>query len=325
MDQDIIVSPSQDLTVIPTDIRLAVFTTPGAIEPWIEHVRKSVADFKPDTSTARGRANIKSMAFEVTKSKTYLTKVGKELADEQKAIPKLIDATRKHITDTLEALAIEVRKPLTDWEIADDERVARHRRQIATYVAYSQPAADAPLERLRADLAGLEAVPLDEGGCEEFLSEYVRARDAAVLILKTLIPLREKAEADAAELIQLRAEKAARDERDAFEANLLEKAAIEKRWQEGEAQRQEAIKIAAEEAAAKLVRDTEARVAREAAEAAAREAAELLQRQNDEANVEAINNEIIRAFIGAGISEMDAVAVLGLIANGSIPYVTITY
>jgi septal ring factor EnvC (AmiA/AmiB activator) len=328
MDQAVaILHPVQDLTVIPSDIRLRVFTEPGAIEPWLDHVRKNVADFVPDLTTARGRANIKSIAFEVTKSKTYLTKVGKELADEQKAIPKLIDATRKHITDTLEALATEVRKPLTDWEIADEERVARHRNTIASFATLSQASwgGDAlTIADLKQNLATVEAQPIGDN-CEEFLSEYQRARDASVLILKTLIPIREAAEADRAELIQLRAAAAARDERDRFEADMLEKATAEKLMgQQAAARKVESDRLAAE-AAAQLVRDTEARLAREAEEVAARRAEEILQRQNDEANVEAINNEIIRAFIGAGISEMDAVAVLGLIASGSVPYVTVQY
>jgi colicin import membrane protein len=275
MDQAVaVLHPVQDLTVIPTDIRLRVFTEPGAIEPWLDHVRKSVADFKPDLTTARGRANIKSIAFEVTKSKTYLTKVGKELADEQKAIPKLIDATRKHITDTLEALATEVRKPLTDWEIGDEQRVQGHRHAIQNFAILSETkgsnGGDLSAEQLRFNLAMIDAMPIDAEHCEEFLSEYERAKHAAVAILNVLIPAREAAEADRAELIQLRADAKARNERDAFEAELLEKAAIEK----AAAERAAAWKIESErlaaEAAAQLVRDTEARLAREAQEAAAR-------------------------------------------------------
>jgi colicin import membrane protein len=325
MDQEVAILPTQDLTIIPTDIRLRVFTTPGAIEPWLDHVSKSVAGFTPDTSTPRGRANIKSMAFEVTKSKTYLTKVGKELADEQKAIPKLIDATRKHITETLEALAVSVRQPLTDWEVADEERAASHRAAIASYMAFSQPSPELPAVSLKGDLAFVEGISIDAEHCEEFLSEYQRARDAAVLILKTLIPIREASEADRAELIQLRAAAAARNERDRFEAELLENVAAEKaRTEEAAARKIEDDRIAAENAA-RLVREAEERIFREAEEAKAREAEEALRRANDAANVEAINNEVIRSFIGAGFSEMDAVAALGLIASGSIPYVTITY
>jgi hypothetical protein len=326
MDQAVaILHPVQDLTVIPSDIRLKVFTEPGAIEPWLDHVRKGVADFVPDLTTLRGRKAIASMAFEVTKSKTYLLKEGKELADEQKAIPKVIDATRNRIKDELEALATQVRKPLTDWEVADEARVATHRQIIARITERSTNMADKTVAELKDALAAVEAEDVTADACEEFLSEYERARDASVLILKTLIPLREKAEADAAELIQLRAEKAARDERDAFEADMLERQAAEKARAEQAAARKVEDERTATEAAAQLVRDTEARLAREAQEAAAREAEEALKRQNDEANVEAINNEIIRALIGAGISEMDAVAVLGLIANGSVPHVSVTY
>jgi len=327
-----ILHPVQDLTakfVIPNDIRLAAFTEPGAIEPWLDHVRKSVAGFVSDTSTARGRANIKSMAFEVTKSKSYLTKVGKELADEQKAIPKLIDATRKHITDTLEALAIEVRKPLTDWEVADEARVTGHRHAIQNFALLSEPKSDGGAalnaEQLWGNLRIIEAMPVDAETCEEFLAEYSRAKAAALTILNGLIPLREELEADAAELIELRAAAAARDERDRFEADMLEKAEAEKvRAGQAAARKVEDDRKAAE-AAEQLVRETEARVLREAAEELAREeaAAATLARNIDHRR--AVNNEVLLDLAAGGIPDDIARKAISLIASGAVRNVTIKY
>lgn len=335
------IQAAQDLTVIPTDIRLAVFTTPGAIEPWLDHVRKSVADFKPDTSTARGRQNIKSIAFEVTKSKTYLTKVGKELADEQKAIPKLIDATRKHITETLEALAVSVRQPLTDWEQEDEQRVQAHRNAISNFAFLSEAklggvGADLTAADLKENLALIEAMPVDAEHCEEFLSEYERAKQAALAIMSVLVPLREKAEADAAELIQLRAAAAARDERDRFEADMLEKAAAEKaRAEQAAVRKAEDDRLAAEREAqreiervdreARLVAEAEARVLREAEEAKAREAAEAERRENDRQHRYAIKSAAIEAFHDAGFNRQDATKIVELIATKAIPAISIAY
>jgi colicin import membrane protein len=116
-----------ELIVIQQADALAVYSTPNAIDPYLSRIAAEVADFSGDASTAKGRAEIRSLAYRVTRSKTYLDDLGKQLAAELKEIPKRIDASRKQARDFLEELAEKVRAPLTEWE-AEQERIEAEKK-----------------------------------------------------------------------------------------------------------------------------------------------------------------------------------------------------
>lgn len=94
---------------------VAIFKA-GGISPIIEAIRAEVSSEVPDTSTAKGRAEIASLAHKVAKSKTTLDAMGKALADDLNAQLKPINAERKIARDQLDLLKLEIRAPLTDWE-----------------------------------------------------------------------------------------------------------------------------------------------------------------------------------------------------------------
>jgi hypothetical protein len=151
-----------------------------------------------------------------------------------------------------------------------------------------------------------------------------------------MIPLREQAEADAAELAKLRAEAKAREERDLFEADMIERQRIEKdRAEKAAAAKVEADRIEAERAEqaeadrvereARLVREAEERVAREASEAKEREDAAEAQRARDEAHRKMIHEDI-RNDMWDFVGDADAIdRLIEAISAGIISHVTITY
>jgi len=114
----------QELLVIEK-LTPAIFTNKG-IDPLLEDIKKRVADFKPDISTDDGRQEIKSFAYKIARSKTALDDMGKELVSEWKSKSKLVDAERKRVRDAMDEMRDAVRKPLTDWEDAEKERIAVH-------------------------------------------------------------------------------------------------------------------------------------------------------------------------------------------------------
>lgn len=90
---DLIVSPIIEGTA------LDVFTSPEKADLILADIRHRIDTWledaaSQDVSSARARKDITSFAWRITKSKTYLEAEGKRLADEQKQIPKKIDATR---------------------------------------------------------------------------------------------------------------------------------------------------------------------------------------------------------------------------------------
>jgi hypothetical protein len=282
-----VISPSDYVTIppagalaltVPKGRALAFFTTAGAIEPILAKIREEIEAFKvPDVKTKKGRDEIKSFAHKITRSKTYLESVGKDLAAEQKKVPGLIDASRRRIKDTLEKWHDEVRAPLTEWEAAEERRVEKHREAIDNLINAGQPPADMPSAMLR---IGLEAVDAVEIGpiCEEFIGEYASAKDVARDRLTAAIAAAEKREAEAAELARLRQETAEREARERDERIAREAAECARQ----EAERKASEEIARREAAACAEKEAiEAKARAEREEAARREREAVLKAEEE--------------------------------------------
>lgn len=344
---------STQLVTIPTDVALFVYTTDKAIDSFLASIRKELDAFVPDISTVTGRKAIASMAYKVAQSKTYLEGVGKALADEQKEIPKKIDACRKTVRDTLDKWRDEVRKPLTDWENAEDARVKRHTDFITVLNDISRNAPGRDSTGLRESLAFVEAVAIGPS-CEEFEADYARAKDAARASLNDEIPRAEKRETEAAELIRLREESAKRAEADRIVA--IQREAAEKATRDAEAAakqklddaaaRESAVTAAAAEAARQAEiaaqrkideaneaaaaaqrreADTAARLQREADEKKQAEELESARREANKRHCGAINRKAVAAFVEGGMTEKAAMQAVTLIAQKAIPAITILY
>jgi colicin import membrane protein len=87
-------SETTDLVVIEKANALTVFKSADQIEDLIQQVEREVMSFVPDTSTAKGRKEIASLAYKVSQTKTYLDGIGKELVSELKKIPNSPGASR---------------------------------------------------------------------------------------------------------------------------------------------------------------------------------------------------------------------------------------
>ncbi|MFG1349051.1 hypothetical protein [Xanthobacter autotrophicus] len=332
-----------ELITIEPQTALAVFTTENALEPYLQKVRDEVDAFDADASTSKGRGEIRSFAAKVTKVKTYIESVGKGLADEQKLIPKKIDAARKHAKETLEALAEKARKPLTDWENAEEARVERHTNAIARM---EQIASIAPLQRpvdeLLEFLAEVEAVAVGPQ-CEEYEAAYAKTKDAAVRALTAGIEARERYEAEQAELAELRRQAEERAKRDREEQiareagekakrEAEEKAAADSRRaeetilreREAAGRREQELKRQAEDAERRAADAVEAERRRQEQEKAAEEA-EARRREQDKEHRATINRAALAALVAGGIEAETARAVLKLIIGGQVPHISIRY
>lgn len=352
---------SGELVTVPApDTALSVFSTVEGIAPYLATVRKHIDAFVPDMTTKKGRDAIKSMAAKVTRSKTALDEVGKELVADLKELPKKIDATRRHMRDTLDAWRDEIRDPVTKFEAAEEDRIERHTSAI---VAIGEKAAnlDGVLSGyLRDRLAAIDAIEIGTA-CEEFEDEYRSAVDRARKALLPAIESAEKREAEALELAELRRQAAERAEKDRVEQAAREAAekakADAERMAAMEVEKVKAQADAAREAAeraAKAAADEAARKDREAKEAADKaaqaledanrkaeqaesdarakieqerkaEAAAAAKREADTKHRAKINNAAVAALVTGGLSEDAAKTAVTLIAKQMIPHVSISY
>lgn len=344
----------------PAETALQIYQTPNGLAPYIERIRQEVTGHAPNLKTDKGRKEIASRAFKVRKIKAALDGLGKEQVDRLKEIPKLIDAERKRMRDELDALADEVRKPLTDWEEAEASRVALHRAALDGMAEQAREVGGLDVETLRQRITIVESAVMGESW-EEFEAEAHRVKAKALEILNSALAERQKYEAEQAELAELRrkqaeqeqknreteiarqaAEKARADaeakaqaERDAAAkreadakaaANRAEQERAEaiERQKQAEA-RAEAEKLAAEQRAKDAAESArQAEIKRQADEKAAEEA-EQRRREEDKAHKASINNAALAAFIENGVPDECAKQAVILIAKGLIPAIRIQY
>jgi len=107
-----------------------LFGSDDEVTKVIESLQLSARSIVPSIETAKGRKETASIAAKVAKSKTYLDGLGKDLVADIKLQAKEIDGRRKTIRDTLDELKEEVRKPLTEYENREKERIRAHEVSI---------------------------------------------------------------------------------------------------------------------------------------------------------------------------------------------------
>lgn len=344
----------------PMETALQVYSTPQGLDPYLAKIKEELDAFVPDVSTKKGRDAIASIAYKVAKSKTALDNIGKDLVAELKDVPKKIDAERRRMRDLLDQWKDEVRAPLTAWEEAEAAREAKHKAGIEWFLLRASEHDSLSTDELRATLAEVEDRPVDESW-EEFEAEAHRAKAKAMERLTVAIVVREKQEAEQAELARLRAEAAAREQKEREERIAREAAERAQREAEAKAQaeREAAIKREADAKAAAERRELELKLAAERAE---REKAEALQREQqakadaerraaeavaaeqrriaaqaeaeakeakrreaDKAHKTAVNRAALKAFVNGGMTEECAKLAVTLIAKKAIPAVSISY
>ncbi len=353
-----------ELAIIET-LTPAVFTEEGKLDSVLKDIQSRVANFNGDITTAKGRDEIKSFAFRIAKSKTAIDNLGKECVEDWKRLSKDVDAKRRRIWDAMEVLQHQVRKPLTDWEQAEENRVSELKARIGDLTVPANTYNDsASLKQLLADI---ELIAIDES-FQELQEIAATAKAATVTMLQNEIAAAEKREADAAELERLRQEAAIRAQQDREEA--IRKEAAEKAIKEAEtkakAEREatEKRELEARLVAEKAAQDAEAKMQTERDAAARKElelrleaekaqrekleaeqrairaveeerqrvaaeqakiAAEEAKREANKRHVASIHKKVVEAFQSAGVPATQAEAALNAICQGLVPNVTISY
>src|SRR5882672_7455753 len=286
--------------VITTDVVLAerpVITAqlvyqPGGPEAIIARLEAEVRAFKGDISTEKGRGEIKSLAHKVSRTKSLLDEMGKELTEGWKKAAKVVDVDRKKIRDRLDALRDEARKPVDDWEEYEEKRIQGHRDALTvledlgvfTFGDDAEPTAKMVHDRI----AVIEELPARDW--QEFSTQVADRRAALLLNLGGMLKRAQKRESDAAELAELRRQQAQR----AADEEAARAAA-------------EAARIAEEQ---RLAAEQEAERVRLANETAAREAAERAEAAQAERDrvVEAERQRLERERVAAVEAQQAAIA-----------------
>ena len=289
---------NKEIAILDKDYEIAAVYN-GGIAGILEDITTEATATVFDMEAVDGRAGAASMAHKVSKSKVALDNLGKELTKDWKAKAKVVDAERKTVRDTLDALRDKVRAPLTQWEA--DKQAAEDASALAEQIEGNHAEAieiDALFNRER-DIAAREAELAAAQATQEREAEHRRQEEAREAENARKITLaRIQAEQDAQKKID---DAEAEAQRKIAEANKIAAQAVETANIEAEQRLQQA-------------RDAEAAIKREEQAAA-----------QTMANKRKINKAAKDAFMADGFDDKQAERIIKLIANGRIPGVAISY
>jgi colicin import membrane protein len=290
---------SNELIEINETTALQAFSSDNGLDEVIKQAKELVDGFEHDLSTDAGRKRTASLANKVAKLKVRMDGLGKSLTDDWAKKKKAVDANRKQMRDALDALKVEARKPLTDWE--------------AEQKAIEEAKAAAELQK-QIDADHEIALLLNEKFDAEIAAKVEAERKAE-----------EERQA------QLKAEQEEREKRIAEEAAERERlASLEREKQAKEqAEAAERARIAAEERAKVEIEKAaeaarQAEINRQAAEAK-RLADEQAKREADRAYIGSVRKAAKDDLMKLGLDEETAKKVVLAISAGDISNVTINY
>lgn len=353
-----------ELTTLATTETAAKIFAAGGSDDIVYRIESEARALVADVETASGRKAIASNAAKVARSKTYLDGLGKDLVAGLKEQTKAVDAERRAMREKLDALKVKVRKPLTDYERAEESRKQALQDRV-TAIAQELPVGSVAIAARRAEVEAIaiddtlvEIAPLAAMAKDAELARLRGAYDSAIAAEKAETERKsaeERSRADreeriakaAAEKATLDAERRAQESIDAErdkqarkdreqEAQRLtkerelieaERAALQAKRRQQEAE--ENAKRQAEDAANRARQQAEADMRRQQAEEERIEAARLSderRKSEDRHHRQAVNRAALDALQNdCGLSFDDAKSVVSSIASGSIPCVSIHY
>jgi hypothetical protein len=334
------------------ELKTEVIFSEGGAELVLSKEKKAIEEIKLDVTTEKGRKEIASAAYSIAKIKTGYDNLGKKYAEDLKTKVKIIDGERKKIWDGLEDIQKTVRKPLTEFEQREEQRIALIKEHLEALKAYGVLIGDELASDIRGRIDAIKGFNFSDW--QEFEQTANNIKDQIIELLTSRAVAADKIEAERAELKRLQeleelrakrehesriaAEAAEKAKKDADAKAAIEKAKIE-------AEKQAAIdalaKVEAEKKAAELKAEQDriaaaleaerqkqaaidaerAKVEAEKKATAEAEAKRLLDREHNSR----INNDILSALVVAGLSETEAKLAITAIAKGSIPHVKINY
>lgn len=313
----------------------------------VARVRELSAVADPDVSTAKGREVIRSAAMSVVRAKAAIDKGRLRLTETYRARVSTINEAGKQLVGELQAIADEVRAPLTKYEEVEKARAERSAQMKAWLRNAALVSVQDTTETVKTRGREAHALEVTKDLYGREAGEVQELKDQAVTALRAALDRLKREEAEKAELEELRRLKAERDaadqarlaeeqrQREAEEARAAEERRLAEAAEEArrEAERKAQAEIEAAEARAREAEERAAalerqRKADEEAEAArvAEEQAETARRERNAAHRRTIMGQIKADLIAAaGITEEQATMAVKAMVKGTVRHVGVTF
>ena len=304
---------------------------------------KTVFDYEDEAGNKGARSYIHKLRL--TKGTVDRARVEEKAASLEYG--RLVDSQAKEIISELEGMIEVHAKPIREIEEREKERIAALDLELRTIIEPGQSAADGWIEvevvTLQSWLSGIEVIEITEEKWGDRTESVAAYRQTSIAHIREAIAKHEAHDAEQAELEALRKREAERVKADAeaglreeeeerqahakAEADAREKVEAERRELELKlkAEQAERAKAEAEQRAAQAEKEAIERQAREAAEKKIAEEDAAKAREADRTHRGKINSAAAKALHKGGLGEEAAKQAVRLIAEGSVPHVSIAY
>ena len=325
---------------------MAAFSQAGGLQSIIDQITQQAHEQAKglDASTAANRKKLASIAYSVAQAKTGIDGEGKDLVSEAKAKIKVVDDNRKAVRDKLDTLRDTIRQPVTDYEQAEQARLAAIQAvldQLDTLAANDSDGLRLSAEQLH--MRKHQAAALAKNDYGDMAADVAAKAESTLKYLDTAIAAAEEYEQQQAEIERMRTEQAAREQAD-HEAKIAAEAAEKARAEaeakaKAEREASERARIEAQLKAEQAERDKQAAIDRAEAEKQSAVQAERLRIEAEAAQAEKaaaeraanvenqrkVNRSVMAAMLECGIEEEAAKAFLIKVVQGKVPHLKITY
>lgn len=340
--QTAIEGTTTDVVVIPIET-ISDKTAPSVfghngLTRFVELARATVIGEVPDLSTEKGRKRVKSLAMSVVKAKTAVNDAGRAYLKRLKEMTKPIEKELREFEEAMDALRDEIRKPVDDWQAAEDAKKAALQTAIDQVVARFTLPSDADVDTIQAAMFALEQEPLTEDVFGKRLEEAEGKRTYGMALLTKQLAQRQQHDQEQAELAESRKRIQALEEQARITAatnQALEDERLRVQQQQLQTQREADQRVRDAETRAQQVIDDQAKKETEAREAREEQEREDAARAADKAHRGRINRAALDALRSinvaaegqpaAFLSPAVATLVMTAIIRGQIPAVAITY
>jgi hypothetical protein len=209
---EVLDNPGTALAVVPAS---AVSTIVAAdTNDILGKLAAKVAAHEPDVTTPRGRREIASLAADVASSKMDLIRLGKGLTETWRKSTSAVNAECKVIEERLDALKVQVRAPLAEFESREARRAQAHEDALSNMQEIACVCDDGGVLPANVDAAYGHLSAAHARDWEEFGQRAERTyRDALAKLdtCKASVQARDAAAAEASR-VQAEREEAARQE-----------------------------------------------------------------------------------------------------------------
>lgn len=311
---------SKKVEIVPFEenIIAQAFKTEGGLVGLYTSIEQKLGGLVFDVNSGRDRAEMKSLAYAISRTKTTVDDYGKDLVAGIKKQAKVIDEARKDWREKCDALRDQVRGPLNDWEAAEEAKKQVFQNRVAAIeLVKNYDYSGKTSQAIQTEISQVKAIVIDEENFSDFINDAKLAKYEALEFLDVeLTKALEREDFTAKQAAEEAAAREAREEQ--IRAQAKAQAEAEAQVKIEAAQRQA-------EAAQRQAQEAEARAKAQAEAEAQRKDQDEARRAADLEHKKTVHREIVEAMCAFGWTEDDSKSLMKEIYNGKIPHLKIVY